>query len=71
MKLRVVKKENGRYVPEYWNEEERFPGWKTCHTSNNLVDVYFWNLEEAQKECEEYAKKYIKERGEIVWTKEI
>ena len=71
MKLRVVKKPNGHFEPEYYDEEARFPSWNQCRLDNTLVAISYTSEQSAIDVCEKFAEKYMKERGEIVWTKEV
>lgn len=67
MKLRVVKKPDGTFEPQYWEEEGRWQGWHECHLDNYLVARIYHSLEDAQSVCLRYAEKIKKEKGEVVW----
>lgn len=71
MKLRVLKKPDGFFKPQYWDEEGKFPGWRECRLDDYLDVRYYNSLEEAQAVCLQYVDKVKKERGEIVWEKEM
>ena len=71
MKLRVLKKQDGNFVPQYYDEESIFPGWNECRLDNTLASYLYHSEESAIEVCEKFAEKWKNEHGEVVWTKEL
>ena len=71
MKLRVLKKNDGTFEPQYWDEESKFPHWAECHLTNNLVSRHYHNEEDAKDVCLAFYEKWKSERGEVVWMKDM
>lgn len=67
MKLRVIKRvKDGCFEPQYLDENGKFgPTWRECHLTNNLVCVYYHNVDDAIEVCKKYKETH--QEDEVVW----
>ena len=67
MKVRVIKRaRDGHFEPQYLDENGKFvPNLKECRLTNDLVCVYYNNVEDAIEVCKKYKETHPED--EIVW----
>lgn len=71
MKVRVLKKPDGDCIPQYQMESGRFPGsWTEINLEGDFA-MHYYDEEEAKEICEEFKKKTLKERGQVIWEDEF
>lgn len=63
-----VEEEVTEFIPQYFDEEDKFPGWQTCHTDNYLVARHYYTLEAAMKVIETFKLKHPKPK--VVWEED-
>lgn len=64
----TVEEEVTEFIPQYFDEEDKFPGWQTCHTDNLLVARHYYTLEAAMKVIETFKLKHPKPK--VVWEED-
>ena len=69
MKLRVIKKKNGKYYSEYYSETPRGSSWKSTYKNlNSITQNEFNTFDEAYNECKRFAEENCD--GKVVWQDE-
>ena len=67
MKLRIIK--NGdKFIPQYYDEEARFPSWNECRLDNTLVAHTYFDMDAAMRVIERFKENHP--APEVVWSEE-
>lgn len=71
MKVRVVKEPDGNCIPQYKEESGKFAGsWREINLEGDFA-MHYYDEKEAKEICEEFKKKTLKERGQVIWEDEF
>ena len=67
MKLRIIK-EDDEFIPQYFDDEGKFPCWRECRADNYLDARYYHTEKDAMKVIEEFKKRHPKPN--VVWEED-